>query len=127
MVGGKEFLKHNPMLSLRSGSSIASVQMDVMNHENMTAYFDLLREAYDDFEFGSHPEAIYNMDEMRVLLESRPPKVVAKQGQKQVRYCTSGQKSQITVISCGSAMDQVLPPFIIFAAKQLITCGQKVK
>ena len=59
------------------------------------------------------------MDETGVPLEPQPPKVVAKRGQKKVRCCTSGQKAQITVIGCGSATSQILPPFIIYAAKKL--------
>ena len=90
-----------------------------MNSENMKAYFDLLSDVYDEFNFENNPESIYNMDETGVPLEPRPPKVVAKWGQKKVRCCTSEQKCQITVIGCGSATGQVLPPFIIFAAKQL--------
>ena len=104
------------MLSLCSGDSTATVRMDAMNSENMMAYFDLLSDVYD---FGNHPESIYNMDETGVPLEPHPPKVIAKQVQKKVHCCTSGQKSQIPVIGCGSAMGQVLPPFIAFAAKQL--------
>ena len=61
----------------------------------------------------------HNVDEMVVPLEPRPPKVITAKGKKKVRYRTSGQKSQITVIGCGSATGQSLPPFIIFAAKQL--------
>ncbi len=45
-------------------------------------------------------------------LNPKPPKVVAKKGQKKVRYRTSGQKSQITVLASGSATGQVIPPFI---------------
>ena len=55
-------------------------------------------------------------------LEPRPPKVVAKKGAKKIRYRTSGQKAQITVIGYGNAVGQALPPFMIFiiyAAKQL--------
>ncbi len=48
-----------------------------------------------------------------------PPRIVAKKGQKKVRYRTSGQKSQVTVIGCGSATGQVIPPFIIFSGKQI--------
>ena len=59
------------------------------------------------------------MDETGVPLEPRPPKVVTRKGQKKVRYRTSGQKAQITVLGCASAAGQTLPPFIIFAAKQL--------
>ena len=33
-----------------------------MSLENMKAYFDLLREVYNEFDFEDHPEAIYNMD-----------------------------------------------------------------
>ena len=70
------------MLSLRSGDSTARVRMDAMNVENMKEYFDLLREVYDEYESNSHPECINNMDEMEVPLQPRPPKVIAKRGQK---------------------------------------------
>ena len=71
------------------------------------------------FGFSEHPEAIYNMDETGMPLEPRPPKVITKRGQKKVRYQTSGQKQQMTVIGCGSATGHVIPPFVVFAAKNL--------
>ena len=67
----------------------------------------------------STQKRVYNMDETGVPLEPHPPKVIAAKGTKKIRYRTSGQKSQITVIGCGSATGQALPPFIIFAAKQV--------
>ena len=112
-------MKRNPSLSVRSGDSTAGVRMDAVNSENNNNYFDLLKEIYDEHGFEEHPEAIYNMDETGVPLSQKPPKVVTKRGSKKVRYRTSSQKSQITVVGCGSAVGQVLPPFIIFAAKQL--------
>ena len=60
-----------------------------MNSENMKAYFDLLSDVYDEFDFENSPKSIYNMDETGVPLEPHPPKVVAKWGQKKVRCCTS--------------------------------------
>ena len=113
------FMKRNPSLRLRSGDATAKVRMDALNKESITAYFDLLKSLYDQYNFYGHPEAVYNMDETGVPLEPRPPKVVAKKGQKKVRYCTSGTKAQITVLGCGSATGQIIPPFIIFAAKQI--------
>ena len=79
--------KRIPMLTIRSGDSAAGVRMDTMNVENIK---DLPREVYDEYEFKSHPECIYNMDEMGVPLEPRPSKVIAKRGQKKIRYKTSG-------------------------------------
>ncbi|XP_065904027.1 uncharacterized protein [Dysidea avara] len=114
-----KFMKRNPSLRLRSGDSTAGVRMNAVNSENLNEYFDLLQGVFEKNGFADHPEAIYNMDETGMPLEPRPPKVVAQKGQKKVRYQTSGQKQQITVIGCGSAVEQVIPPFNIFAAKQL--------
>ena len=36
-----------------------------------------------------------------------------------MRYCTSGNKSQVTIVACINAIGQCLPPFIIFDAKNL--------
>ena len=115
----ENFLKRNPSLSLRTGDSTAGVRLDAMSFENMKAYFDLLREVYNEFDFEDHPEAIYNMDETGVPLEPRPPKVVAKRGQKKVRCHMSGQKAQITVIGCGSATGQILPPIYYLCSKEV--------
>jgi len=90
-----------------------------MNEENMDNYFGMLKKVFDEEDFWNHPEAIYNMDESGIPLEPRPPKVVARKGQKKVCYQTSGQKQQITVIGCGSATGQCLPPFVIFAGIKL--------
>ena len=98
---------------------MAGVRMEAINRDSLDNYFDLLRSVFDDFDFDKFPESIYNMDETGVPLCPRPPKVIARKGQKMIRYRTSGQKAQITVIGCGSATGQVIPPFIIFAAKQI--------
>lgn len=112
-------MERNPGMSLRAGDPTAGVRMDAINEENMQKYFDLLEEVYDEMDFRNHPERIYNMDETGMPLDPRPPKIVAPKGQKKVRYRCSGQKSQITIIGCGSATGHAIPPFIIFAAKQL--------
>lgn len=72
--------------------------MDAVNTENLRAYYTLLRGVFDEHGFDDHPERVYNMDETGVPLQPRPPKVIAAKGKKKVRYRTSGQKAQITVI-----------------------------
>ena len=114
-----KFRKRNPSICLRRGDSTAGLRMNAVNSENINEYFDLLEEVFEEYGFADHPEAIYNMDDTGIPLEPRPPKVVAKRGQKKVRYQMSGQKQQITVIGCGSATGHVIPPLIVFAAKQI--------
>ena len=52
-----------------------------------------------------------------MALEHRPPKVVTLKGQKKVKCRMSGDKSQITVVGCVSAVGQAIPPYVIFKAK----------
>ena len=111
-----KFKMRNPSVNLRRGDSTAGVRMDAVNSENINEYFDLLEEVFQEYGFSDHPEAL---DETGMPLEPHPPKVIAKKGQKRVRYQTSGQKQQITVTGYSSATGHVIPPFIIFAAKNL--------
>jgi len=54
------------------------------------------------------------MDETGVPLDPRPPNIIAQSGQKKVRYRQSGKKEQISVIGCGNAAGQAIPPMVIF-------------
>ena len=65
------------------------------------------------------PNRIYNVDETGICLDGHAPRVVALKGQKKVRYRTSGNKNQVTVIACVSASGQCIPPFVISDAKRL--------
>jgi len=65
----------------------------------------------------SCPSQIYNVDETGVPLNSNPPKV--PKGMKKPRYQSPRQKGQITVVACGNAVGNVLPPLIIFDAKNM--------
>ena len=76
------FKNRNQGLSLRSGDSTAGVWMSAVNEGNINHYFDLLQEVFDEHNFLSHPEAIYNMDETGMPLEPRLPKVIAAGGKK---------------------------------------------
>ena len=94
--------------------------MDAMkNEEALDNYFILLKKLLDDNDLLDKPGQIYNVDESSIPLDHRSPHVVTTKGQKKVRYATSGNKSQITVVGCINAIGQALPPFVIFNTKNL--------
>ena len=47
---------------------------------------------------------IYNVDESGMPLDHRSLRVIARKGLRKVRYCTSGNKSQITIVACINAI-----------------------
>ena len=93
--------------------------MNATTAENLTNYLDLLEQVLDENGLKDHPERIYNMDESGIPLDPKPPKVIAARGVRKIRYRCSGDKTQITVLGCCSATGQAMPPFVVFAAKQL--------
>ena len=62
---------------------------------------------------------IRNMDESGISLDSHPLKLAVWKGQKKVRYTSSVRKNQITIVACGSATGQSIPPLVIFDVKHL--------
>ena len=58
------------------------------------------------------------MDESGILLDAKPPNVLAVKGQKKVRYLWSGNKGQITILGYSSGTGQAMPPFVMII-KQL--------
>ena len=89
--------------------------------EALDNYFILLKSILDENDLLDKPGQIYNVDESGIPLDHRSPRVLTKRGHKKVRYATSGNKSQITIIivGCINAIGQALPSFIIFDAKNL--------
>ena len=92
----------------------------------MKKYFELLKGVLVENDLMNSPSQIYNVDETGMPLDHQPPKIVAKRGQRKVRYHTSSNKSQITMIGCVSASGQAIPPFVIFDTKSMnYTTGPK--
>ena len=114
------FLERQPKLCLCKGDSTAGVRMDAMSDQDaLDSYVKLLNEVLEKHNLMDKPGEIYNVDESGMPFDHRPPRVLAQKGQKKVRYRTSSNKSQVTVIGCVSTAGQAIPPFVIFDAKSL--------
>ena len=57
------------------------------------------------------PAQIYNCD------ESGSPRLLQQKGTKKVRQCTSGNKTQITILGVANAAGKVIPPMVVFSGK----------
>ena len=84
------------------------------NHLVFKLCFDLLDGMHG---LKDKPSQIYNCDESGIPLEHKLPKIVGPRGMKKVRQCTSGTKTQITILARASAGGQTIPPMVVFAGK----------
>jgi len=89
---------------------------DAISQESISWYFDLLESRLKEHQLEDCPGQIYNMDETGMPLNPRPLNIIAK---SEVNYRQSGKKEQITVIGCGNAIGQSIPPMVIFEGKYL--------
>ena len=116
----RRFMLRQPQLSCRKGDPTANVRMNCLTKEVVIAdYFALLKDVFTEHDLFNSPNQIYNVDKTGIALDGHAPRVIAKRGQKKVRYRTSGSRSQLTVIACVSANGQCILPFVIFDAKRL--------
>ena len=95
---------------------MALVWFHCTDKETIAAYYDLLETVMDENDLWDKPGQLYNVDETGMPLDPPKLQVCARKGQKKVRQCGSGNKTQITVVSCGSANGHVTP-FVIFNGK----------
>ena len=113
----RRFRERQPDVSLRKGDSMALVRFHCTDKETIGSYYDLLETVMEENDLWDKPGQLYNVDETGMPLDPPKLRVCARKGQKKVRQRGSGNKSQITVVSCGSATGHVIPPFVIFEGK----------
>ncbi len=77
--------------------------MDAVSKKVIDDYYNLLEETLQKHDLTNKPDQIYNMDESGMPLDHHPPNVIAKRGQKKIRYRVAGKKEQITVLGCANA------------------------
>ena len=97
------FKKRHPELTLRHSQALSYVRAAANNPEAIHKYFDLLQQTLEDNGLTHRPAQVFNCDESSLPLSHKPPKVVARVGQKHPYAVTSGDKAQITILACASA------------------------
>ena len=108
------FSKRHPEITVRSAEKLAHCRAVATDQNVMDAYFELLEEILRENNLLSSHGQIFNVDESGFPLEPKPEAVVAERGCKHPFVQTSGNKSQITVLTCVSAAGVAVPPMVIY-------------
>ena len=111
------FCQRWPKISLRKGDAFSQARAEMTTKEVFTSYFDLLKDTLTKYELMEKPAQIYNCDESGMPLQHKMPKTITQRGTKKVRQRSSGNKTQISILACGNAVGQAIPPVVIFAGK----------
>ena len=115
----QSFKKRHPTLTLRTAAPLSYARAVCSSPEILSQYYDLLEKTLVDNDLDGKPAQIFNMDETGFPLDPRPPLVIAPVGAKYVSQITTGNKAQVTVISCCNAAGYAMPPTVVFDRKFL--------
>ena len=89
------------------GDKTSFLRMDaMMQKQELDNYFVTLKNVMVEHDLMDKLELVYKVDESGIPLEQQSPPVVARKGKKKVRCCTSGNKSQITIVGCINTIGQ---------------------
>nr|CAH7719104.1 unnamed protein product [Callosobruchus chinensis] len=114
------FLKRHKDLSLRKAQNLNPARAQKLNKAVVADYFHKLKKILEDNDLLNRPECIYNIDEKGCQLNlHNAPQVLAKRGTKRVHFVAHEHGENVTVVSCGNALGQAIPPMILFKGKRL--------
>ena len=102
------FRRRHPHLALRTAEPVLYARSIGTRPEIICRYLDLLEKTLIENDL-LQPCNIFNMDETGMPLDPIAPKVLAKKGTKHPVSTTTGDKSQITVVSCCNAAGYAIP------------------
>lgn len=112
----KSFLDRHPNLSVRFAANIKRTRAAV-DEKAITEYIQNVKKLVEDLP----PENVYNYDETNMSDDPGRKKIICRRGTKYPERVMNTTKSSISVMFCGNAAGQSIPPYIIYKAENLWT------
>lgn len=114
------FLQRHPEVAQRKAQNMNPGRAAKLNRFIVGDYFSKLKATITRLSIFDKPQLIYNADEKGCRLGIHKQQTVyAKKGQKRVHFIAPEHGENVSIISCGNALGQVIPPMILFKGKRL--------
>jgi len=84
---------------------------------------DAINSFFDEWETAAGtvlPENLYNYDETNVCDDPGAKSVVCKRGLKHIEHKMEHSKSCVSLMFCGNACSEYLPPMVVYKSKKLL-------
>lgn len=111
------FRKRNPSISLRVAENLSVTRAEAFNEARIRNFFNEVAEKSEMLDiFDDYPNLVYNCDETGLsTVPNSSNKVLAVRGARTVQKVSVGERGTLTtLIPCGNASGQLIPPFLIF-------------
>nr|CAH7745913.1 unnamed protein product [Callosobruchus chinensis] len=114
------FLRRNPIIRQRKAQAMNPARARKLNRFIVNDHFTKLKEILLEMDLMDSSERIFNVDEKGCRLSlHHQQSVLAKKGAKRVHLVAQEHGENVTVVSCGNASGNSIPPAILFKGKRL--------
>lgn len=115
----KLFFARHPEITERKAQLLNPARAQKMNKTVVNDYFTKLKQIMIEKCFINKPHLIFNMDEKgcRLTLHHQQ-RVLARKGERRVHIIAPEHAENVTVVACGSAIGQAIPPMVLFKGKR---------
>ena len=119
------FFKRWPELTERKPQHLTIQRARCCTPDVIEGYFKKLQEVLADeglmlLPYGELAGRLWNCDETGLCTSVTSPKVIVRGGVRGVVEVGSGSgRDHITVLACGSAVDEKLPPYVVYKAQTI--------
>ena len=110
----KSFLKRNKALCLRISANIKKKRAAI-SEDTIIEFFDNLTSELKDLD----PSNIWNYDETSLTDDPGNKTIVCKRSCKYPGRIINTSKAAITLMYCGNAVGELLPPYVVYKAEHL--------
>jgi len=105
------FMKRHPNLSIRTANMVKRGRA-ALSHPVVNKFFDHIEPVLE----GVPPENIWNYDETNMSDNPGSQKALFKRGVKYAEQIREHSKSAISIMFCGNAAGELLPPYVVYKA-----------
>jgi hypothetical protein len=114
----KNFMSRWPDLKIVKPRSLEIQRAKALSTECLRNYFQELNKVLEKYNLLDKPERIFNVDEKGLSTTHKAPHVIAATDSKPPAV-TSGDRTLVTVLGCGNAQGQYVPPFFVFPGARM--------
>ena len=107
-----------PDLKIVKPRSLEIQRTKALSAECLRNYFQELNKVLEKYDLLDKSERIFNVDEKGLSATHKAPHVIAATDSKPPAV-TSGDNTLVTVLGCGNAQGQHVPPFVVFPGARM--------
>lgn len=108
-------VRHN--LSVKKPQGVEYARKKAVDPFIVYPYFDLLQKTLHELDLMDKPSAIWNLDETSFSKDPEKTRIVGAKGHAATRMIASPGRDNTTVLLCGNALGEKMPPLIIYKGK----------